>query len=170
MPFLPPNQQRQSTEGLFAPIHVSPISCRSSLNAVRQVFDGLPGLRLPFWGISDTVFYRLVVLVGTAPKQQCQSTEGNWGISDTVFYRPVVLVGTAPKQQCQSTEGNWGISDTVFYRLVVLVGTAPKQQCQSSHETQDVCKMPYEVRTVLSSDCWSYCALPLWYPVVYFHM
>ena len=38
---------------LFAPIHVSSISCRSSLNVVHQVFVGLPGLRLP---LSDCQF------------------------------------------------------------------------------------------------------------------
>ena len=39
-----------SLADLFAPIHVSPISCRFSLNVVRQVFVGLPGLRLPLSG------------------------------------------------------------------------------------------------------------------------
>ena len=46
-----------SPADLFAPIHVSPISCRSSLNVVCQVFIGLPGLRLPLSGCQFTAMY-----------------------------------------------------------------------------------------------------------------
>ena len=48
-----------SPADLYAPIHVglSPISCKSSLSVVRQVFVGLPGQRLPLSGCQFMAIY-----------------------------------------------------------------------------------------------------------------
>ena len=49
---------RCSLADLFAPIHVNPISCKPSLNVVvRQVFVGLPSLRLPLSGCQFMAIY-----------------------------------------------------------------------------------------------------------------
>jgi len=46
-----------SLADLSAPIHVSSISCKSSLNVFRLVFVGLPGLRLPLSGCQFMATY-----------------------------------------------------------------------------------------------------------------